>query len=281
MVKKTISLILALTMILALSVQSFAVEETASIEEMNTFLIDRGYPEHYLKSLIDIQVERLYDMVVKEDAYFYGIEKGNQIFQEPAESRISAIPESELDFDILLSCTTESINNVQYVSQLIVNVDYEWTKLPSIRQDDGITVNWDSSYFNFDSRTAEFKAYDYAKDADGNWLTYKSYSTPVEAELGGLGYITDISYKDIYTGITRPAIGLRGSASFKLEPAVTMKYIPEFPNVISSQISANYVHNARVPNFGINFSTTNMGVTITNSTLAYGMAKTATFKFSV
>ncbi len=245
-------------------------EESPRVEtpDKHAFLMERGYPAEYLESLIDLQLESLYNMVIEEDAYFYEIEKGSQVFEEPVSDKLGSISTNDLDFTIVLSYTTYQYDNIQHIDQLIVNVDYHWNTLPSIRQVDEITVNWDGDYFNFDSRRAAFCAVDYAQTQDGNWVTYKSQTTPVEASVGGIRFIADIRYKDIYTGITRSAIGLRGSTSFRIDPAVTMKYVPEYSNVISTEVSANYVHNAGVPNFGIDCSTGDMFVTITNFSFA-------------
>ena len=76
--KKITSIFISLVMFSLLLVPVSATEAipqevTGSTEYMIDFLIERGYPADYLNSLPSFQVENLYQVAFKHNAYFYDL----------------------------------------------------------------------------------------------------------------------------------------------------------------------------------------------------------------
>lgn len=108
-------------------------------------LIQRGYPQDYLGSLIDEQKEWLWEF-----AEGYDVEC---IFTREIKPVTSYEP--------YVTVAVASVKRDRY----LITVDYSWAATPSTCEEDYVAVPWDETQFGF---YGEFIARDWAK-SDGIW----------------------------------------------------------------------------------------------------------------
>ncbi len=230
--KKSASLLLAVLLLFSFACPAFS-EQPGN--EMKDFLLKRGYPEEYLDSLIDLQIEFLYDSVSKNDAHFVSLE------EKSAETGTPFF-DSEVSLTLVLSAVTVRYESENYIEKVLVNATYDWKSLPLFRSTDAMSVSWDYELFSF--KQDSFLHCDYAKNRAGEWLTYKEWDAPASISFGSVATYPEIRYVETARGSARGAAGLRGSLCFELVPKE--KYTSEKEAADAPQITAIYAHDEKM-----------------------------------
>lgn len=244
---------------------------------MRDVLLERAYPEAYLDSLAEDQLTNLYDFVLEKDAYFYSWE--TNVANDGNVQPLGNIPTDELTFDTVLSLKTEKVSGVTYIAEVYVTLTYKWTKLPFMRDNDAIAINWDSNKLVYDSDS--FVAHtEYLRPSNSTWVK-TTLSKPASLKQGGLGFFVDLRYSEHMMGTTVQAIGFRGDAYFTLlpDPLDSMEHLPSYPNGSSTTINAEYVHNKNTL-ASLSFTASGVSVSITPRSSVDTRATSSTLRYT-
>lgn len=263
--KKTISLLLVIVLIVGTT--PFTLATNVSTEEMTDYLLEKGFPEVYLDTLIEQQIESLYNMSLGDNVYFGGIET---VVLDSNDSLVRGnISSSQLSYTVAFVLVTQWMGNEQYITELRVKVSYDWLTLPIIRGTDSIAVNWDSSIFTYDGG---FSSYNYARAlSTGNWITHGSWTAPSTLNQGGLGIYAYLDYAESVLGQTVQAVGLKGETNFRLVPKITWS-LGFFPGSNVTSVNAEYTHNKNPLGGSLSFSYSGFQVTIGGGVLTDSIA---------
>lgn len=278
MKKKIWSLILAGMVCLSLTISTFAVSnDPPDIDEMRAFLISREYPADFLEKLIDPQIESLYHSVAANNTYFYGFVTESGTI-EPGYTTYADSLQNDIELTVMVGIPPVVSGGSQSISELYVYVYYDWTKLPSIRFSDAISLNWDSSLFAY----ASMHATDYAQSGiSGKWIKNATWNSPTTLGQGGLGYNPCIRYDELLGDASVPASGLKGNAEIKLVPKIEMTDVKTVstPSQAYTNFNAEYVHSTLAVTPSFSFSGTSGGVAINITTTMKSLAATYLFKY--
>lgn len=274
MKRRSFCLMLATVLFLIHLVSAFAVnipDSNISVDEMKQCLQQREYPADYLDSLLEPQIETLYEIIANDkNARFYRVENQTVSANENEGSLArGSIPASELDYQIALTLSTIDYGDVQYITKIYVTITYEWLKLPYFRLDDAIAVNWDSDILLYVPDS--FKEYNYGKTSNSNtWVAYQTVSAAAELTQGGLGTFASLNLQN--------ATGLRGIVVFQLMPksGFSMGCVPDGS---ATTINAQYVHN-KSSFTGASFGVTDFSVVTNARRLTDSMSKSSVISYS-
>lgn len=233
--KKLLSLAMAAIMCLSLgSMIAYADTGTdLSDEAMKAFLQERGFPREYLDSLISQQIENVYNTVYNTDSYLYNYKEYTVDMEgEPTILR-GNIPTSDLNFHVSITVSEVVRNNITYISQVNVIVTYEWLDLPIFRNDDMMSVNWDSSLLTY-AGDSTFSAHDYYYVLN-NWITFQTWNQPAIVNQGGLGNYIKLASSEF------GALNLRGDLIFSMVPKE--EYSMTKTGGYNTTIAATYAHD--------------------------------------
>lgn len=207
--KKKLSFLLAIVMVLSLTTTALATEvPISSIESMRTYLTEVGVEEEFINTVSDEMITSLYDEMSsgRAEVESYSVAYGNIGGQEVSAvmSQAGAIPAADMSLHCL---TTRVSSGGGKIEKYRVWVSYKWldsnktsqTKNPFWRlTQDGIIVNWDSTYLTFESGSMWYQGYftnplnPDKKIAYGERLTKSR-----ENAQGGLGILFDL-HRDGY-----------------------------------------------------------------------------------
>ncbi len=256
MKKRLISLALVLALMVGICPAAFAAETNGvarvmpSEREMDTVLLQRGFPQLYLEHLSLSAKESLYN---KPDLVFEGAtisvydeQTGDFIDYEISNDGISLygqIPDSDLSLTWAVSRSSTS-------KDVHVTYSYKWHTSPVFRWDDQIGVAWNPEYFRMVDNS--FLKGDYY------------YSSPGTGEIGTLSESRNFSSSEdsgVVWHAKRPAIWQNnlsfGHGEFLLHPQKT--------GTFTTTLHGHFVHptasatiELQVPIFdgGISFSVT-------------------------
>lgn len=272
--RRSFCLMLATVLFLIHLVSAFAVnipDSNISVDEMKQCLQQREYPADYLDSLLEPQIETLYEIIANDkNARFYRVENQTVSANENEGSLArGSIPASELDYQIALTLSTIDYGDVQYITKVYVTITYEWLKLPYFRLDDAIAVNWDSDILLYVPDS--FKEYNYGKTSNSNtWVAYRTVSAAAELIQGGLGTFASLNLQN--------ATALRGIVVFQLMPksGFSMGCVPDGS---ATTINAQYVHN-KSSFTGASFGVTDSSVVTNARRFTDSMSKSSVISYS-
>lgn len=272
--RRSFCLMLATVLSLTHLVSAFAVnipDSNISVDEMKQCLQQREYPADYLDSLLEPQIETLYEIIANDkNARFYRVENQTVSANENEGSLArGSIPASELDYQIALTLSTIDYGDVQYITKIYVTITYEWLKLPYFRLDDAIAVNWDSDILLYVPDS--FKEYNYGKTSNSNtWVAYRTVSAAAELTQGGLGTFASLNLQN--------ATGLRGTVVFQLMPksGFSMGCVPDGS---ATTINAQYVHN-KSSFTGASFGVTDSSVVTNARRFTDSVSKSSVISYS-
>ena len=246
--KKFISLVLSIVMILMMSLPAFAsTSAAASQEEMISCLIDRGYPAIYLEFTSPTAIESLY---LDSEATFggaiittYDEETGTFTdYDIPADGVMpfGQIPTADLALTWSISILSDTERRITY--------SYNWKNLPVNRFQDPIAISWDGDLFRIkDNSFYKVDKYDYYLIIDSERVDFKGI--PHSEEHGyAAGYADGVTwYADLVGfGGSRFHTKLYGHAEFVLETKTSGSG--------TSTLFGHYVHQTLVGNLSINIS---------------------------
>lgn len=262
MKKRTLSLLIAIVMCLSLcSIGGYAYSgETVSDESMKAFLQERGFSEEYLNRLIPQQVQAVYDKVYSTDSYLYSHKNYVASMEGSLIETKGNIPTRDLSFDVSITLSLTTRNNIVYIKQANVIVTYDWLNLPVYRNDDMISVNWDSSLLNYAGDNT-FSSHDYYYVAY-RWVELQHCSQPAVANQGGIGNYVMLAAQEM------GGVGLKGDMTFSLQPKEEYSMTTSGGN--NTTISAVYAHDKG--RSSLSFSLTG------SSTIGYGGGVSITLK---
>ena len=184
-------------------------------------LVQRGYPEDYLSSLNDLQIESLELLAEENDLTYLGM---------------ATLPDEEQGVDMVwvYSADLREENGTSYIDRIFVTADYRWRGVPEDRGRDTITV----VIGDVGLRVGDyFTAVDYMLDARGEWVSGKTAHEPHLRSERDLTYHANIKFG----GAKTEEIGaLCGTAYFDLIPTEPIAYQTE--HGFSADMKAYYNH---------------------------------------
>lgn len=204
---------------------------TSPDEEARKYLRSIGTDDAFLEFLDDQQVQELYTQYKDQDVKFSGYSTTVKEIAEPGITK-GTIPTSKLQ----LTVSTYDILSGNQILRVETHVYYFWSETPSIRNTDGIAVNWDPSVFQLDG-TSFYGYQNYT--FNGVVLQTPKLNSIATAVQGGFGWNFDMKYNNL-------AFNFRGEFHFNLLP----RYVMYKGGGSNSQINAEYGHETNP--FGVN-----------------------------
>lgn len=251
-----------------------------SIDNMVDYLVSCGLHEDFFVGMEESDIREMYNDLIGQNIVFLGSDThtisnaDNQDSLNTVNSLLygdggstsevyGVIPSSDMTFTItkLANVTYDSERGADKINKIYVYVDYIWEEdKPVNRWSDGITVNWDSAVFTFESDS--FVARDYKRVMSSNWEWVKTNESfdPASLNIGGLGYYAVLSYAEENAGGVQVAPKQhKGTAYFTLLPSESPIYLESGSQ--TTAINANYLHNKNLGIFSVSFSYKGLGVT--------------------
>lgn len=198
MKKRLLSLLLALTMCLSLSVPVWGEVLDPSFDDKYNYLLSNGFPESFLDDLDEYSIDYLYDES-QENYLVYG----GSVAPGPEASNMA--PFAFVNPDIAPTAVTDGTfsmtshhviayaeNHVD-VNYYTIFVNYEWTSPTTFCVEDGFVSNWPSEHLTYRSGTFRYRPY-YKTTSATSWTldTTNQTSTPDTLVQGGLGIVFDL-----------------------------------------------------------------------------------------
>lgn len=218
------------------------------------YLNTLGYPEEVLDKLNDHQVHTLYQSIQENSngkiVEYAGSETQILSFNESGalidtpQTR-GTISESDLNITAIYTNYVEADWSMD-ISSVEVYIAYNWLNTPVVRNRDAITINWDSSLFNY----IGFAAYACTL-VNGQNVDIETITTPALLNSGGLGFDIPLSYAHY------PSFNSYGEA--------LLFFIPNFNRVSHtvSPISLQYTHY--LGDVSIDFGFAGLGVSVSTN----------------
>lgn len=262
-VKSLTACILAIAMVWLLLIPSFAAKTQYQR------LIEYGYPKEYVDSLSDEMISQICNIIGNDT--IIKVEETEAILNETGDiDTCGAIPQSYMNFKGYAGTICKKGTNI--ITGVLVSVSWEWIgSKPTVRKQDAIAINWDSSVFNYVADSFYAQSF-YKQSGTSNWLQYKEWTNLSEAVQGGVGFFTQLAYS------TQHVYNNKGAAAFVIQPNSSMIE----GSAYSSSINYNYVHD-RTPlvNGSIGFGIQGASVSIKASSLTSdSTATTANVSYS-
>lgn len=258
-----------ISMLLTISILFLLVNPVFAISSPYDELKKKGIPTEYLDSLTDTMLYVILKQIGNND--LKNISISECFLKEDSANNTDLQPYTGISQDSMsLQILAADIcpKGTTRVSKVLVTINWEWQKgRPSIRLNDPISVNWDSSIFSLESES--FYSQDKVRltGSGDYWGIIKEYTRPAESNQGSLGY---------YTKLTRdPNVSTDngGGTIFILVPRFTI-YSGQ---THVTDINVNYTHNKNllIPTPG--FSTS--GPTISTTLLHLCDKASATYNY--
>ena len=249
------------------SVAASPVFEEAENDKID-FLLATGLPLTFLEQRSSIEIDTLYD-ISQTYTLQYSVEQ--QYYYENDFIPHGTIPEADMVLSIS-KLEAHSPGSPSRLTSVLIYIDYTWTKdHPTVRKQDAITVNWDSSLLQF--AEGSFNSADYEESCNSSYVTTTNAQTnPSHLNLAGLGY-----YAQLRPGSSEENVILKGSASFTLN-AKSSIYVG---NSYLTQITVEYTHD-KAPFLGsISLSYNGLGVSVSTGVLQDSVAKGITVRYAL
>lgn len=206
-IRKIITIILCITMLLLSVVPSFAAEDKSD-DTNYSFLLEQGYPETFLNKLTEDAMQKLVDEI--GDGYVTDIKIDKCYLNEGEIVTLNAIDPNTLTIEFLSSYVCNK--KTKKINSVVITATWDWiANRPRYRGKDTICVNWNCDVFTF---PGGFYAEDlYRSDSSKDWSTFKTYQTPEKSAQGAISYTTDLKALKKYVG---------GTMILPLEPVENM-----------------------------------------------------------
>lgn len=235
MIKKTISFVLAITILFTITIPCFATNEIDAV------LLERGYPSDVLARMTPEQKLELYQ---DENLTYVGTLSINYTEDFPKDFNNSLQPYGQIStsdlslyFDVSCAMNGGTSNTLNYI---YIQFHYNWNKIPVMRFQDPIAISWDDTKFRLEddsfSKVDKFTGYFTDFDGTAYWLhdeIHSSESGYAEASTAGVSW-----YADLKGNIGIVVTELYGYGSFKLVPAHGVTIY----DGLRSTLYAHYVH---------------------------------------
>lgn len=260
--KKDISLLVSLCLIFSLTSTACASSDKSHIYNQANqidYLINAGLPQTYLERRTPNEINTLFELAQTHTLQHFSMSTS---YFEDDTSPFGTIPVSDMAFNVdgIAAIKPSLSNEPSYLTSVFVTIDYQWNSgHPFIRAEDAITVNWDSSLFQFTEGT--FYSEDYHHMGSGE-VPVNSQTRPATLNLGGLGYYAQL------TNTSPNPVLYRGNAGFILQAKENMYSEDEYPsNVKRSLITAVYTHNKNPLGIGLSFLCKDFSVSVSSGSI--------------
>ncbi|MDE6260599.1 MAG: hypothetical protein K2M42_07020 [Oscillospiraceae bacterium] len=238
------------------------------------FLINAGIPGDFLNLRSTDDINTLYDLA-QTHTLQYAVEQGSYSDFEGGNSFFGTIPESDMILSVhkIETQTPPLPGTRSRIDSILIYVDYAWTYgHPAVCNEDSITVNWDSSLFQFVGGTFSSADYWSVGGEGGIKQTVNSQENPARLNQGGLGYFAMLSNTHALGG----PVQCSGSAGFLLEAKSTI-YVGSSRR---TSINVEYTHNKNPLPGSISLSYNGIGVSVNPGVLQDSVAKPIRIEYS-
>lgn len=194
------------------------------------FLLSCGFSKDVLDNLPEENYIRLREMVGDNEV---------EVVHSTSTSQMARGAIDAKDLKVYMDVALTYVSGTNTVAGCIVTASWVWAENKPINKlnEDGITVNWSSEYFNL----ANFMSQDWYKTtATGEEIVAKEYETPALANQGGIGFYTKPT-------TWKPFVG--GGMLLYLENSIPMYRGDDY----SSTINLEYAHDYSVGIGGFSF----------------------------
>ena len=240
---------MALLMTIALFVPTYADVDTISVADMRNYLIQAGVSEEFLRYESEEGIYSLYDEIHNQGGILGECTSATETMETVTEEVMplaKQIPSS----DLTLRCTT-----VKYykdngdLAQVSVHSNYSWAKGdPFYRlKSDGITINWDSSYYAYKADSFYYQ---------GTWYNPLTHT-------GGV-YATTTRTNEIAQGGLGFTFELNRDTNLELSGSMKFTLLPKTSSVTTTHIAVKYAH-ANSPLSGVSIVIKGIGIDFGNS----------------
>ncbi len=239
-----------------------------AIQSDYDYLINCGFDEDYLDSLssdLRYHMRKLIDNNVVTSIDYK--KSSFDLDKDDNDTTRAALKEDDFIMDIVCSNICSSGSNV--VNGVLVGISWEWLDSePVIRQTDSITVNWDSTLFDFVSDSflsQDMYRFTYSPQ---EWIVGEEYTRASESMQGSIGY-----YTSLFGDTPTHSVSNKGATIFILQPRSKIVVGKDY----NTSINVNYVHNANllIPSFGFDTS----GLTVGVDTLLFSEQASDTYNY--
>lgn len=247
--KRSISFLVSLFLILSLTSTACASSDKSLVNyqaDQIEYLINAGLPQSYLERRTPHEIDTLFELAQTHTLQHFSISTS---YFEGNSSPFGTIPVSDMTFNVdgIATIQPHLPNRPSLLTSILVTVDYRWNSgHPLIRNEDAITVEWESSLFQFVDGT--FNSVDYHNMGSGESPVNRQ-SRPAALSQGGLGYYS------LLTNLSPNPVLYRGNASFLLDAKTNIYSASDYPsNLKKSSITAVYTHNKNPLGVGLSFA---------------------------
>ncbi len=232
MMKKVLSLTLALVFIFTVASPCFAATST---DDIDTALIERGYPSDVLS-----RMDESHKLMIYQDPnWFYG--GSNSIRYSEAQNNTGIQPYGQIpvsDLTLYFDLSYGVYDGV--LEQIFVQFYYTWNNIPTFRFQDPIAISWDESKFKLkdDSfyKVDKFTGFYTYEPGVVTWLRDEVHSLETGYAIASPSGVS--WYADLKGNIGVTVTELYGYGYFFLEPAHNVTVYEGD----TSTLYAHYVH---------------------------------------
>lgn len=255
--KRIISFLVSLCLIFLLTGTACASSDESYVSYQSDqieYLINAGLPQSYLDRRTPYEIDTLFELAQTYTLQHFSMSTS---YFENNTSTFGTIPVSDMEFHVdgIAAIFTPDNSEQSYLLSILITVDYLWgSGRPFVRAEDAITVNWDSSLFQFVEGT--FKSVDYHHMGPGE-TPVNSQTRPATLDQGGLGYYA------LLTNISPNPVLYSGNASFILNAKENLFSKDTYPsNIKLTSFTAVYTHNKNPLGIGLSFAHKGVGVSV-------------------
>ena len=269
MKKHSITLFIISALLVFSLVPSISATEN-SCDSMIEQLVSYGLNRELFYGMAEVDICAIYNELADKKIVFLGSDTFYlsdtlmQAHNGQAET-LGTIPESDLKFTVtkLANVTYDSPLGCDKINKMYVYIDYIWSEGdPLVARTDGITVNWDSSVFTFESNSFVSKDYKRVMSQNWDWKQTNETHAPASLNTGGLGYYVPLVYGEPNAGGIQVAPKQhKGTAYFTLLPTRNPMYLKS--GSMTTSINAVYLHNQNIGlGSSVSFSYKGLGVSV-------------------
>lgn len=276
LMKRSIAFLVSLCLILSLTSTACASSDQSLVSnqvDQIEYLINAGVPQSYLERRTPHEINTLFELAQTHTLQHFSMSTS---YFEGDTSPFGTIPVSDMTFNVdgVAAIRPPLPNQPSYLTSVLVTIDYQWNSgHPFVRAEDAITVNWDSSLFQFVEGT--FNSVDYHHMGSGE-APVNSQTRPATIDQGGLGYYA------LLTNTSPNPVLYRGNAGFLLSAKENLYSINDYPsNIKRSLIAAVYTHNKNPLGLGLSFSHSGVGISVSPGSLQDSAGASYSIQYSV
>lgn len=275
--KRGISILISFCLVFSLMVtahcDSFDGQQISLQGTQIEYLISVGVPQSYLERRTPDEISFLFELAQTHTLQHFSVSTS---YCENDYATFGTIPTSDMTFtvDCVAAFSLSLPNQPSRLDCVAVTIDYRWhSGHPLVRFEDAITVEWDSTLFQFNGDA--FNSVDYHHMGSGPAPVNRQFR-PAKLSQGGLGY-----YANLFNTSTNPVL-YSGSASFLLDARENMYATSEYPsNMKRSLVTAEYTHNKNPLGIGLSFSDNGFNISVAPGALQDSAGASCPITYSV